>query len=216
MRIRYAVLALALLAAGVPAASAAPVFGFNESFPGPGTGAWTAFIPEVSNPGDGGALGTGDGYLYLRHTGGNLGARCRSCPEYTGDWIAAGITHIGLSLNDVGTDDPLEIHVVIGNDDGFWLYNPGFDPPHGAWERFVVDLTDEANFTRIIDLAPTDTFQDALQNVTILQVRHDLAPYVMNPDDIAGDVGVDEITIGDLVTPVVHGSWGRLKALYRD
>lgn len=213
MQLRHALFALALLATGAPAAFAAPVFGFNESFPGPGTGGWTANIPEVSNPGTGGVGGAGDGYLYLRHTGGNLGARCRACPEYTGDWTAAGITHIGLSLNDVGTDEPLEVHVVIGNDTSFWLYNIGFDPPHNAWARFVVDLTNEANFTQIIG---PDSFASALQNVTILQVRHDLSPYVMNPDDIAGDVGIDEITIGDLVTPVAQGSWGRLKILYRD
>jgi hypothetical protein len=215
MHVRSAVLALALLPAGVPAASAAPVFGFNESFPGPGVGSWSAQIPEVSNPGTGGVQGAGDGYLYLRQTGGNLGARCRSCPEYSGDWTAAGITHIGLSLNDVGADEPLEIHVVIGNDDSFWLYNPGFNPPNGQWGRFVVDLTNAANFTRIIDLAP-GTFEDALHNVTILQIRHDLAPFVMNPNDIAGDVGIDEITLGDLVTPVTQGSWGRLKTLYRE
>jgi hypothetical protein len=214
MRIRSALFALVVLAAGVPAASAAPVFGFNEAFPGPGTGGWASdFIPEISNPGTGGAQGAGDGYMYLRQTGGNMAARCRLCPEYTGDWIAAGITHIGLSLNDVGADEALEMHVVIGNDTGFWLYNVPFDPPNNAWGRFVVDLTNESDFTRIIG---ADAFASALQNVTILQVRHDLAPYIQNPDDVAGDVGVDEITIGDLVTPVAQGSWGRLKVLYRD
>jgi len=211
---RYA-LVLALAATAVSPASAAPVFGFNEPFPGPGTGGWTANIPEVSNPGTGGVGGAGDGYMYLRHTGGNLGAHCGFCPEYSGDWIAAGITHIGLSLNDVGTDEPFEIHVAIGNDDNFWIYNVGFDPPNGSWGRFVVDLTDEANFTRIINFAP-GTFQDALHNVTKLLVRHDVAPFVQNPDDIAGDLGVDEITIGDLATPLAAGSWGRLKILYRD
>lgn len=215
MRFRYAFLALVFLTANAPAASADPVFGFNEPFSGPGTGGWTANIPEVSNPGTGGVDGAGDGYLYMRHTGGNLGAHCGFCPEYSGDWIAAGITHIGISLNDVGSDEPLEIHLAIGNDNSFWLYNTGFDPPDGSWARFVVDLTDSLQFTRIIG-TPAISFEDAMRSVTKLHVRHDVAPFFQNPTDIAGDFGADEITLGDLVTPVAHGSWGRLKVLYRD
>jgi hypothetical protein len=212
MRFHILLLALILTFATTASAHAVPLFGFVESWSAPGTAAWSAQIPEVSNPGSGGALGGSDGYLSMRHTGGNLGARCRSCPEYSGDWVAAGITHIGLSLNDVGTDDPLEIHVGIGNDSGFWLYNPPFFPPEGAWERFVVDLTNAANFTRIIGTQP---FTTSMQSVTILHVRHDTAPFVMSPTDIAADFGVDEITLGDLVTPATQGSWGRLKTLYR-
>jgi len=215
MSIRHAILALAFAAAGAPAAFAAPMFGFNEPFTGPGVGGWSANIPEVSNPGTGGVQGSGDGYLYMRHTGGNLGSHCGFCPEYSGDWVAAGITHLGLSLNDVGTDEALELHVVIGNDDSFWLYHTGFDPPNGEWARFVVDLTDSLKFTRIIG-SPVISFDDAMRGVTKLQVRHDLAPFVQDPNDIAGDFGADEITLGDLATPVAHGSWGRLKALYRD
>lgn len=212
MLLRSGALALVLLLAGVPAAHAAPIFGYNQSFSVPGTAGWGGGIPTIDNPLDGGALGAGDGYLYAASGGGNFAVRCKDCPEYVGNWTAAGITHVGLDLNDVGNPDPLELHLVIGNDTNFWSCNTIFTPPNGAWQRYVVDVSDSTNFTQIIG---PGWFADALANVQILMVRHDLAPYIQDPDNIAADFGLDEVTIGDLITPVASGSWGRLKILYR-
>ncbi len=212
MRVRSGLLLLALIAAGITPAQAAPIFGFNESFSAPGTAGWGGGVPTISNPGSGGVGGAGDGYLLIGSLGGSLATRCKSCPGFTGDWTAAGITHIGLSLNDVGTDDPLEVHFAIGSETNFWLYVPGFDPPHDAWARFVVDLTNPADFVQLIG---PGTFADALLNVTVVHVRHDTAPFVKNADFITADLGIDDITIGDLMTPVERGSWGRLKVIYR-
>jgi hypothetical protein len=191
-------------------AAAAPVFGYNEPFT-TGTGFWTNMTVPLSNPGTGGAQGAGDGYvLGSVATPVHWGMHCTNCPQYTGNWTAAGITHIGVSLNDVGAADNFQIHVSIGTNTNLWQYNVAFLPPHGVWGRFVADLTD-GNWTQI---KAGGTMDQARQNVTVLLFRHDLAPYSSTPDDTQGDLGIDEITIGDLITPTTATSWGRVKALY--
>jgi hypothetical protein len=178
------------------AALAAPVLGFIEDFPGPGIGAWSGGTPVFNNPGAGGVLGGGDGYLYVQTTfASNWGIRCRQCPEYTGSWSAAGITQVRLWLNDVLTPEPFEIHAAIGNDNNLWQYDIGFAPPGGRWAPFVVDLTNGADFTQLIGTQP---FSEALDTVNVLLIRHDKAPYLPNPnppDAIAGDAGIDRILL---------------------
>src|SRR6266850_1361471 len=107
-------IALALVAAAVAigcarTAAAGPTVGFREEFSGTGTSSWSGGTP-YSNPGTGGVLGLGDGFLLLsdpivRHFGSRgLG------PEYVGDWMAAGITQVRVWLDDVGDPQPFEIH----------------------------------------------------------------------------------------------------------
>src|SRR5262245_35683859 len=120
---------LAVLALGISLflasrAAAAPVVGFEENF-GSGTGTWFS-TATLSNPGTGGYDGTGDGFLLItRATGGNFGAHSQGA-EYTGDWIAAGITQVRLWLNDVGTASNFEMHLTVGTATNGWQYNIGF------------------------------------------------------------------------------------------
>ena len=191
------VFAACVLLAMVPAAAlAAPVVGFIEDFPGPGIGGWVGGVSASGNPGTGGTLGAGDGYLFAQTAApSNWGMRCRLCPEYSGNWNAAGITQLRLWLNDVGTPEPFEIHVLVGNDANLWQYDIGFMPPNGRWAPFLVDLTNPADFTQTIGSA---TLAAALDNVTILLIRHDKAPFLPNPtspDPIAGDAGIDRILL---------------------
>jgi hypothetical protein len=98
-------------------AAAQPVAGFLESFPGTSVEGWTSGDLRVSNPGTGGILGPGDGYLLLTVEGQfpvNLGAFAKT-PAYAGDWVAAGITQVQLWLDDVNQQDTLEIHFALGN-----------------------------------------------------------------------------------------------------
>jgi hypothetical protein len=184
------------LAISVTASQAAPVLGFREDFTAAGTGGWSGGVPVFNNPGSGGVLGPADGYLYVQTTApGNWGLRCRLCTEYSGDWNAAGITQLRLWLNDVGPAEPFEIHVSIGNDLGLWQYNVGFTPPNGQWAEFIVDLGNQADFTRILG---TQSLATSLGAVDIVLIRHDKAPFLLNPnppDAIAGDAGIDRILL---------------------
>lgn len=197
------------------AAIAAPVFGSMESFPGMTTGDWSpGQAASLSNPGTGGIGGAGDGYVLLTQpTLFKYGMRNEGS-MYAGDWSTPGITHLSLWLNDVGTDDTFEIHLSFGAFDNLWQYNVGFTPPEGQWERFVVDLTNEADFTQIIAFSGR-TFADALVNADRLLIRHDFSPFMQTPDETLGDLGIDEIVLGNLITPTRETTWGRLKSMYR-
>jgi hypothetical protein len=188
---------LALLVCRI--ASANPVPGFIEHWGGGTTATWGGG-DFYANPGAGGQLGAGDGFLQITTPGPaqffstNLGSMSTSA-DFSGNWQAAGITTAQFWLRDVGNPDPLEMHFAIGNGVNFWQYDPGFIPPSGSWAKFTVDLTSAAGWTQIINGGPGSTFNSALQNVDRILIRHDHAPFVQPPDSIRADVGVDELTL---------------------
>lgn len=203
-----AVFALLCLSA---AAQAAPVVGFVEHFPGTSLQGWDGGAVE-SNPGSGGKGGVGDGFLRISTPNGfqhNLGVRS-SGAQYTGDWLAAGIEQVRLWLNDVGADDPLEIHFSIGTFTNLWQYDAAFLPPHQEWAEFVVDLTSSAGWTRIIG---SGTFTQALQGAQVVHLRHDLAPFMQAPDELDGDVGIDRILLSNGLLDVRPGGPAAPRAL---
>jgi FlgD Ig-like domain len=174
--------------------------GFIEEFAGPGTGNWSGMVQNFTNPGTGGYLGPADGYLLAETTAPwHWGQRCDACPEYMGDWLAAGITQVRIWLNDVGAPDPFSIHFAFGNGRTFWQYDPGFSPPNGSWAEYVVDMTDSASFTQTIGTQP---FAVALHDVNKVLIRHALAPFMQIPDNIQGDAGIDHLLLTNGVVGV--------------
>lgn len=187
------------VAACVTPVVAQPTLGFLQEWPGDTLHGWGGGSPSV-NPGTGGRLGAGDGYLRVSTTFPiHLGTVC-FCPEFAGDWRAAGITHVRLWLNDVDDDQALEIHLGIGVEGNFWQYNTGFIPPENQWAEFDVDLSSASAFTRII--GSSGTFDAALQNVDRLLIRHDRAPFVQRPDSIQADVGIDGLLLTNVALDV--------------
>jgi len=193
-------------------AGAAPTLGFVEEWP-PGTlSGWGGGSASYTNPGTGGKNGAGDGFLQVANpVAGKLGTMS-SGAQYTGDWVAAGITQVRVWLNDVNAPDALEIHFALGRPPGtlgvtdpgnFWQYNVGFIPLSGQWREFVADLTTPANWTQIIG---SGTFTNALQTTSRVLLRHDLAPYVGGPDDVAGDFGIDHLLLSNGVVGVGPGA----------
>jgi flagellar hook capping protein FlgD len=186
-------------------AMAAPTLGFVENWPGTSTQGWNSQAVNV-NPGTGGVGGASDGFLRVSTpspTTHNLGTVSFGA-EYNGNWTAAGITQVHVRLNDVGVDDPLEIHFAIGNSTNFWHYDVGFVPPHGQWAEFVVDLSSLGNWQQIIG---TGTFAQALQAVDRVHIRHDKPPFMQAPDPLDGDFGIDHLllTNGTVGVPPVPG-----------
>ena len=181
-----------LVALALPSAAlATPVVGFVDHIAS-GVGNWGGG-DVYSNPGAGGVLGASDGFLVVStrppsfQT--NLGARSLD-PAWQGNWTAAGVAKVKLSLKDVGAADPLELHFGIGNGTNFWQYDIGFVPT-ANWTEFTVDLA-SASWTQIIG---TGTFASALAAVDRILIRHDVPAYTQLPDAIEAEVGIDEITL---------------------
>ncbi|MBI4578379.1 MAG: hypothetical protein HY718_01660 [Planctomycetes bacterium] len=180
----------------------AATFGYVDDFTAVGTSGWSGGTP-VSNPGTGGVDGAADGYLLLDSAfPGNFGSRTLD-PNYQGDWHAAGITKVTFYLNDVGTPEDFEVHFLVHFFDTTWQYNIGFHPPAGCWRKFTVDLTNVADWTRT---RGARSLHDVLSSVERVVIRHDLAPYLDFPDSIAGDLGIDKITLG-FTPPTCHAVW---------
>lgn len=201
---------LALVArAGIGAAD--PSLGFVEEWSDTSLAGWTGGA-TYSNPGTGGFLGAGDGFLRMATpTPGRMAGFSTTTP-YQGNWQATGITALELWLNDVDLDDALEIHVMIVSGPDLWIYNQGFQPPEHSWARFQVDLTSPLGFTHVTG---TRTFDQAMQSVDRLQIRHDTPPLLQAADIIQADVGIDHVVLFDFGDPATPRTWGRIKALYR-
>jgi hypothetical protein len=195
-------IALGLFVAAVVAspALADPTLGFLETWPGTSTQGWGGGSLS-SNPGTGGIDGPADGFLLVSNTSStNLGSHS-SGAAYTGNWRAAKVNQVKLWLDNLATNDPLEIHFAIGTGTNFWQYDQGFVPPVDMWAEFSVDLSTQAGFTQIID-APGGTFEEALTAVETILLRHDLAPYAQSPDPAAGDFGVDDLLLTNTLVGV--------------
>jgi hypothetical protein len=193
------------------AALANPVLGFVEEFPGVSTSSWSGGS-SISNPGSGGFLGAADGYLLVGTPGPYSLGTVSFGAEYAGNWLSSGIQIVKVFLNDVGPAEPLEIHFSIGNGTNFWQYKTGFFPPHHSWAEFDVDLSLATNFTQILG---SGTFVQALASVDRIHFRHDRPPFVLTPDPIQADVGIDHIVLANFATAASATSWGRIKRLYR-
>ena len=169
--------------------------GFVDDFSAPGTAGWSGSTGQ-SNPGTGGVGGAGDGFLRIANAFTSNFGSMNVGADYTGDWTAAGITDVSFHLNDVDADQNLSFHFLLSSPGGSagttWQHNTAFIPPNAQWQQFSVNLSNEADWTRI---RGTLSLAQVLQDVGTVHFRHDLAPYFANPDPIQAEIGVDNITL---------------------
>lgn len=182
---------LAVPSAAVAGNSAIFVEDFNNGFGGFGGGMGNVY----QNPTTGGVGGDGDGFLTVsRDTDGFFATRSFAAP-WNRDYIADGVTSGSLWLNNLGTDDGLEIHVGFGYSFAFFQYNEPFVPTDD-WTEFTFDFTDPSKWTSISLFG--GSFEDALRNADRLLIRHDPMPFAQisqGPDPISGDLGIDRIAL---------------------
>jgi hypothetical protein len=165
--------------------------GFEEDFSaGVGGFGGGSTVTHVTSGGVGGAS---DPYISISNAAvANLGSFSQAA-DLVGDLPADQVTGYTFWLRDTGANDLHEIHVGVGAAfSNFWLSIPGFVPPDGSWQQFSVDVTNPSQWVQIIG---TGTFQDALAATDRLLFRHDLPPLVQNPNQTAGDFGLDRIEV---------------------
>src|SRR5262249_55660394 len=128
---------------------------------------------NVPNGGPGGA---GDAFMDVMSTGtGGPGSRLTAWnrDQWSGNYLAAGVTVIEVDLKNFGTD-PLLMRVALKQTPG--LFAPGFAstdpfvlPPDNAWHHAVFQL-DDAHLTRLN--STTLTLDQLLSNVGEFRLLH--------------------------------------------
>lgn len=176
----------AVLAAGPAAAiSTGQIDTFeNESLSG-----WTGrSLPAIETTG--GPAGTDDAYLRLGSTNFSLGTV--NSVQWSGDYIAAGVTAVGADLNNFGSV-PLAIRMTVFGAGGWFASNDEIIlPPSSGWIS-VQYAVDEAQMTRVGGGALP--FDVALTNVGNLLFRHDPDPISLpgQQNPVTGSFGIDNI-----------------------
>lgn len=152
-----------------------------------GSGA-TPFPPRLEP--DVGPLGIGDDMLRLEADGG-LGAGSRlvvfNQSQWTGDFVAQGITEITMDLQNVGVD-PLTIRIGMRGAGGDIASLQGFVlPDNSGWVsvRFPIAVNEFVGLGA--DIAAT------LSSVTQLRILHNTQPEFIG-EPIRGSLGIDNIS----------------------
>lgn len=146
----------------------------------------------------GGPAGAGDGYLLMQSNGGVAGGRLVTfgSAEWHGDYVAAGVTAITMSVNNLGTTD-LSLRLWLS---GPFSTVPIAVPAGSGWQTVVFPTT-----------------PDALSNVTAglnvnqLRLYHSLAAVSpTSADVIVSQLGIDNVA----AVPEPSSAWLLLSGLF--
>ena len=163
--------------------------GQHDSFSGGSTEGWTSGIanptPPVNVPG-GGPGGAGDAYLLLASNGaGGAGGKlvAFNTSQWTGDYLGAGVTAIGMDVANFGTSG-LELRLVLRSAGASATSAVGIQVPAGSGWMHV-------NFS----LAPAALAGPAqvLSGVSELRLVHD-TDASFPPPDVKARLGIDNIS----------------------
>ena len=155
--------------------------------------------PPVNIP-TGGPGGVGDAFLQLTASGGDgPGSRLSALnlSQWTGDFIAAGITSVAMDVNNFGSDN-LVLRLLVVNfpvagppTDVAWTLAPVAVAAGSGWTNVVFDLS-AANL-----FAPFGTVAGALGDVNEFRIFHNPAPAFGGPmvgsAPVNAVLGVDNI-----------------------
>lgn len=174
--------------AGSPAAAIS--LGQVDDFQGGTTSNWGggSFPTNIAT---GGPAGSGDRYLQISASSFHLGANNQA--QWAGDYTAAGVTGLRLSLNNMGPDPvALRISLFGPGNTTFTTTDEIVVAPGSGWitAQFAIDDT---SLTRTLGTA---TLEATLAAVTRLLLRHDddpiSEPGLANP--VSATLGIDNIT----------------------
>jgi hypothetical protein len=187
-----AVLALGVLAPSVSFAGVS--FGQLDDF-FVGTAGWSEGAPSPNPPinvATGGPGGAGDPYV-LNVASGGFGAGSRQImfnrDQWTGDFVAAGVTRIEMKLANFGATD-LAIRIAFaGGASQFGSTNAFALPAGDGWKSASFDLTPAA----LTSLVGSETVAQSLASVTEFRLLSAAGGPAFQGDGVASSLGVDSI-----------------------
>ena len=163
--------------------------GWEEGAPSPN--------PPV-NVATGGPGGAGDAYLENISSGGT-GAGSRMVmfnnAQWTGNYLAAGVSSLQAHLNNLGsTDLPMRVAIEGAGGGRFASIDPIVLPAGSGWQHVVFELTDAA----MTSVGGAQTLADVLATVTELRVLASNVPD-WNGAALVAVVGMDNLASGSSV-----------------
>jgi hypothetical protein len=188
-----AVLLLGLLLS-VPSASAITLGQLNNFQDGTTQGWETGpSAPPLQNV-TGGPGGIGDRFLRLTADGAGAGGRlvAFNFTEWTGNYIAAGVTGISISLNNlsnVSLSIRIAFHADIAQGGPGYLSQAMVLAPNSGWQNFTISIA-PGNVTAVNSPTAYSTF---FTNVAWTRIIHSVGTSSLNGDFVTGQLGVDNI-----------------------
>ena len=148
--------------------------------------------PPTNVP-DGGPDGPGDNYLENRSSGGvgpGSGLVMFNQAQWTGDYLAAGVTRIEAQMANLGQTDLFMRIAIEGQPlERYGSAVPELVPADGQWRPVVFELSD-AFLTRISGSGP---LSDVLSGVTTLRILAASNSPAWTGDRVVATLGVDDI-----------------------
>lgn len=177
---------------------------------------WVNGASMVQRINGGGPLGAGDNYIQVTANGGGQGGRLVAqnynnpfdvppiISQWTGDYIAAGVTAIELDLINQGSST-LSIRIAFKTDISQgapgYLSNKVTLTAGSGWQHFSIPIT-AANLTAIGGPAAYNTFfQNGFEELRII---NEAGATNLNGDPVVGTLGIDNVTAAP-VPPVPVG-----------
>jgi len=188
-----------------PAVGSAVILGQIDDFQDNTTQGWAigAFVPPTDpaqpvNVPDGGPAGAGDHFMRLTAEGGiGDGSKLTvfNRTQWTGNYLAAGVNAITMSVKNLGATD-LSLRLYVADDT---FSNPPNLPPNAALSTKPVLLRAGSGWTFVVfPIAPANltalagSAQTALTNAADLRLFHNPAASFPGPAVVAS-LGVDDI-----------------------
>jgi hypothetical protein len=177
----------------------AQTLGQTDTFQDGTLNSWTSGSPNPAPPSNistGGPQGSGDRYIRAASIGGG-GAGSKlvifNTKQWTGNFIAAGIGNIKMSLKNEGSSSLQMRIAILSNASSCSSANPVSVPVGSGWMT--------VNFPLSASALTGGTVNTILSNVTEIRLLHESAPGTKG-DPIAGQLGIDNITATALSTNV--------------
>jgi len=171
-----------------------------DNFSDSTTQGWISGGPNPNPPiniSGGGPNGDDDYFLQVTSTGGSGPGSMFitfNNSQWTGNYIAAGVTVISMHVNNFGTTDLLLRLAFVGSGGNFWTINAEPIPANSGWVT--------ANFSiQPMDLAGGNNVNNTLNNVTQLRLLHSVTGGYQG-DPIVAQLGIDNITAAPQPLPV--------------
>jgi hypothetical protein len=126
-------------------------------------------------------------------------------PEWTGNYISAGVTGIRLDISNMSTSDDVYLRIALGNraspqqSGGTWWISKTatFIPLQSGWTSVELPFA-EADMQvvgNIMGESDNESFADTLSDIQNIRILSAAVPLGATGDEFFGDVGIDNVAL---------------------